>query len=102
MSLTTDVYRIIGKIEALHLEDPGISKCWDELTAVLSANEAATIEFLRTLEDKNALNQISSVFHDVAARLHSQAFIDCLEALVLKFPDLVLRHMVDWARDAMA
>ena len=102
MSLRADVYNIIRKIEALHLEDPAISKYWNELTEVLSANEAATIEFLRSLEDENAVARICSVFDDVAGRLQSQAFIDCIESMVPRFPNLLLRHRVDAARDLMA
>jgi hypothetical protein len=101
MSLATDVCNIIHKIEALHLEDPGISKYWNELTEVFSANEVATIEFLRALEDEDAVARISSVFDDVASRLQSQAFIDCIESMVPKFPNLLLRHRVDAARDMM-
>ena len=68
---------------------------------MLSADEEATLQFLSGLNDKNAVNHISSVFHDVAERLQSPAFIDCIASLVPKFPDLTLVHMVDWARDAM-
>lgn len=101
MTLKTEVYSIIDKIKALHPEDPKINDYWDELTEVLSADEQATINFLYSLEDKEAVNHISSVFHDVAYRLQSPAFIKCIESLIPKFPDLILVHMVNWAKEAL-
>src|SRR5687767_5554759 len=101
MSLAADVYSIVRRIEALHLEDPGIVTYWNELTELLSANEVATIEFLSSLDDEDAVARISSVFDDVAAKLQSQAFIDCIESMVPRFPNLLLRHRVDAARSMM-
>ncbi len=101
MTLATDIYNIINKIEKLHIEDPKIYDYWDELTKVLSANERATIQFLFSLEDKEAIDHISSVFEDVAYRLNSPEFILCIESLQTKFPDLLLVHMIDAAREAI-
>jgi hypothetical protein len=101
MKLETSVYNIVDQINKLHLEDPRVYDYWDDLTKVLSADEKLTIEFLDNLDDKNTVNTISSVFEDVAYRLQSLAFITCIESLQTKFPDLLLEHMVDAARNTI-
>jgi len=99
--ITIELTEIIKKIEALHPEDPRIYNYWDELTEVLSANEAETVCFLDHLNDKEIANHISSVFYDTACRLKSAKFITSIEKLVKRFPDLLLVHMVNAAKEAM-
>jgi hypothetical protein len=101
MKLETSVYNIVDQINELHIEDPKVYDYWDDLTKIFSADEKLTIEFLYSLEDKNVINTISSVFEDVAYRLQSPAFITCIESLQTRFPDLPLEHMVDAARNTI-
>ncbi|MTJ51615.1 hypothetical protein FJR38_02400 [Anabaena sp. UHCC 0253] len=101
MKLKTSVYNIVDQINKLHLEDPKVYDYWDDLTKTLSADEKLTIQFLESLDDKNTVNTISAVFEDVAYNLQSLAFINYIESLQTKFPDLLLEHMVDAARNTI-
>ncbi|RKZ45885.1 MAG: hypothetical protein DRR00_25530 [Candidatus Parabeggiatoa sp. nov. 3] len=101
MTLATDIYAIISKIEKLHFEDPKVYDYWDDLAQVLSADEKATIQFLSRSEDKEIIDHICSVFDDVAYNLNSHEFILCIESLQTKFPDLLLAPMIEAAREAI-
>lgn len=100
MNFEAELNNIIKKINALHPEDPKIYDYWGDLTRILTIDEKETIRFLNDLEDENAVNIISSVFDDVALQLKSPDLLRCLESLQVKFPNLLLEHMIDAARQA--
>ena len=95
------ISNIIHKIDSLHLEDPSISIYWDELTQILSEDEEETIYFLDRCNDENVINNISSVFDDISIKLQSQDFIQCLDRLEIKFPNIFIHPMIEVARDSI-
>jgi hypothetical protein len=95
------IMNIINKIDSLHIEDPIISLYWRELAQALSEDTMETIEFLDSCNDENVINNISSVFDDISTNLQSQEFIKCLDRLEIKFPNLLLHHMIEVARDVI-
>ncbi len=101
MSLLEDVSNIIDRIERLHINDPTIAKYWAELSELLIECESDTIELFDNLDEPNKIDNISSVFEEISRGLQSSAFIQCLERLEKKFPDLLLVHMVGAAREAL-
>lgn len=101
MTLDDKLQAIFARIDAMHPEDPSIQTEWDALTDALCVDERATLEYLENVADARAANHVSAVFHDVAERLQSTAFIRCIESLEHKFPALTLNHMIEWAREAM-
>jgi hypothetical protein len=47
------------------------------------------------------IEDISAVFDDVSKSLQSKSFILCIESLNKKYPDLMLEHMVQAAKDVV-
>lgn len=81
-------------------DDPKINEIWDELTQIFSDNEKATIEYLNNCSE-NQLEWISEVFEDISENLQSEDFIDTLEKLQKKFPDLDLEMDISYAKEAL-
>jgi hypothetical protein len=100
-TLKNQVYAIIKKIRALHPEDTRIYEYWDEMTALLTTDENATIDFLMNCNDAETIDDISSSFADISYKLQSQRFIDCLDVLEKKFPQILIKHMISAAKDYM-
>lgn len=95
------VIEIVNEIDSLFMEDTRFPKYWGQLTQVLSENEQETIDFLDSCNEKNIIDNISSVFADISTNFQSQKFIKCLERLEIKFPDLLLNPMIEVAKDVL-
>ena len=96
-----EINKIIEKINMLHPEDPKIYNLWEVLTNILIKDENTTIDFLNSCEDKETIDNLSSVFADVSIVLQSSQFINCIEKLEIKFPDLLLKHMIQAAKEVI-
>ena len=100
-ALKDQVNLVIKNIKALHPEDLKVYDYWDEITALLTADEQESITFLMTCDDAETIDYISSSFKDIAYKLQSQRFIDCLDILEKKFPEILIKHMIAAARAYM-
>ncbi|WP_243648735.1 hypothetical protein [Hazenella coriacea] len=86
------------KRASLHDEnDFEIEKCRDKLTDALSINTEETIKVLKRC-NKDELLLISEVFEEIAYNLQSQSYIDCLDELDIKYPDLYLTDLINVAK----
>lgn len=99
MDLLNKIEAIINKIEKLDINDSKIYDYWNELTMILAENEEATLKFLRETNNENVIDNLSSVFADVSNKLKSQNYIIVLNELEKKFPHLLLKHMVEAAKN---
>jgi len=98
LDLLPKVEEICKKINALHLNDPKIMQYWDELTCVLTEDEKETLFLLENLNDKELIEDISSVFGEISRKLRSMKFVSCVEAMRDRYPELMLEHMVEDAK----
>ncbi|MEI4801712.1 hypothetical protein ACIGHG_03285 [Bacillus sp. NPDC077411] len=78
----------------------GIEHCWNKLINLLSEDTQKTIEVLKELDEEQVL-YVSEVFEDIAYKLQSQDYINELEKLEKKFPNLNLASFVETAKDFM-
>lgn len=101
MNLLPEVIALVEQVNKLHSEDPKVYEYWDKLTVLLSRDERSTIKLLNCLGDSNILEDLSSVFDDVSRNLQSTDFISCIESLEKRYPELMLEHMVQAAKDAL-
>lgn len=99
MDLLNKIEAIINKIEKLDINDSKIYDYWNKLTMILAENEEATLKFLRETNNENVIDNLSSVFADVSNKLKSQNYIIVLNELEKKFPHLLLKHMVEAAKN---
>lgn len=100
-TLKDQIDAIIKNIRALHPEDKRIYGYWDEMAALLAADEKETIAFLMSCGDAETIHDISSTFDDISYKLQSRKFIGCLDHLEKKFPEILLKHMVAAAKGVM-
>lgn len=91
------INQIVKRREKLHLNDPRITECWNELIAVLSESEELTIAYLLSCEEQK-LFWLSEVFDDLSVRFKSLNFIECLEQLREKFPELELEIDIEYSK----
>lgn len=92
-----NVIRLINKRKSLHPNDPTIEKYWSELTDILSKDSIETIEFFDTCLEEDIL-YLSEVFEDVAYNLQDKLFIECLERLLLKYPNISIADSIKTAK----
>lgn len=81
-------------------DDPRIGEIWDELKKIFSQDEKSTIEYLNNCSESQ-LEWISEVFEDISENLQSEDFIDTLEKLPKKYPDLDLEMDISYAKEAL-
>ena len=91
------ITEIINKRKKMHLEDPRVSECWDELNEILTVNEDQTISYLFLCEEKE-LYWISEVFDDISMSFKSLKFIECLEKLKEKYPKLDIDEDIKYSK----
>jgi|GEM_PF-1156199 len=101
-SFENKVREVVSRLELLHINDDYARyNSWNELAELLSTDEQKTIEYLDSCSESIIIDNISSVFMDISWKLQSKKFIDCIELLKKRFPDLLLEHMVEAAKNAM-
>jgi len=101
MNLLSEVKALVKQVNDLHPEDPKVYEYWDKLTELLSKDENSTISLLSGLDDGDIVEDLSSVFDDISRNLQSREFILCIQTLDKRFPNLMLEHMVQAAKDAL-
>ncbi|WBW96076.1 hypothetical protein [Oceanirhabdus sp. W0125-5] len=91
---------VLEKRKAVHVEDPCVYKYWDELTRLLSMDAKKTIKFLNECSEDD-IGWISEVFEDVAYKLQSNQFIECLDFLYTKYPNIPMEDSIKTAKSYM-
>ncbi|MBC1921232.1 hypothetical protein [Listeria grayi] len=100
MIASEKIKNLINERKELLPDDPKTNEIWDELTQVFSEDEKETIEYLNNCPE-NQLEWISEVFEDISESLQSEDFIDTLEKLQKKFPNLDLEMDISYAKEAL-
>lgn len=95
-----EIERIIEERKRIHPDDPHVVEKWNELTQIFIQNEESTIAYLSCCS-KEDINWISEVFEDISEQLQSSKFIECIEELADKYPDLNLEQDIKFARKAL-
>lgn len=95
-----DVEKIIKERIAMHQDDPRIIEKWNELTQIFSQDEKDTIAYLNSCSIDN-VKWISEIFEDISEQLQSDKFIDCIEQLNIKFPELDLELDIAYAKEVL-
>lgn len=85
-----EIETILSKRKKLDPNDEyNISKCWRELSDVLSYNISDTILFLEKDCTEDQFSWISEVFDDIAMNTKSKQFVEILpKILANRFPNL--------------
>ena len=81
----------------MHPDDPRVVKKWNELTQIFIQNEESTIAYLNSC----CKDWISEIFEDISEQLQSSRFIECIEQLAIKYPDLNLEQDILYAKEVL-
>lgn len=79
---------------------PPLDQYWDEIVEILSQDIERTSEILLACEPRD-IWLMGGYFEDVSARLQSEAFIDLLNELQLKHPEIDIKQDIQWAIEAL-
>ncbi|MCI9401802.1 MAG: hypothetical protein HFJ07_18940 [Lachnospiraceae bacterium] len=90
---------IIERIE-IHPDDPRIMEKWNELTQIFVRDEEDTILYFNNCNMEN-IYWISEIFEDISEQLQSDRFIECIDQLSIKFPELDLEQDILYAKEVM-
>ncbi len=91
------IIELINERKALHPNDPTIEKYWIKLTEILSKDSTETIELFDNCSEEEIM-YLSEVFEDVAYNLQNTSYIECLERLLLKYPNIPIVYSVKTAK----
>ena len=84
----------------MHPDDPRVVKKWNELTQIFIQNQESTIAYLNSSCKEN-VDWISEIFEDISEQLQSSRFIECIEQLAIKYPDLNLEQDILYAKEVL-
>lgn len=84
----------------MHPDDPRIIDKWNELVQILTQNEHSTIAYINSCS-KEKIFWLSEVFEDISEKLQSIQFIECIEKIEIKYPDLELELDIAFAKEAL-
>ncbi len=93
----SQIEKIIEERKKMHPDDPRVVEKWNELTQIFIQNEESTIAYLNSCCKEN-IDWISEVFEDISEQLQSFNFIECIEQLAIKYPDLDLEKDILYAK----
>lgn len=94
------VLKILEQRKSLHIEDPTAYKYWDILTGLLTENVDETISFFNECTEDQIL-WFSEIFEDIAYKLQDIRFIECLDSLLKKYPDIPIEESIKTAKEYM-
>lgn len=88
MSKTRDEFlKIVDLLESNNLKESQISNYLDQIVDYLSEDENQTIELLETVNENQAYWLVTT-FEELAFTFQSEEFINAIEALGQKFPNI--------------
>jgi hypothetical protein len=96
-----EILQILYSASSKHPNDPRRVKELAEMVPVLSRSASEAIAVLNTL-DEESIDYIAPWFEDIAYRLQSQKFIECIEGLAEKYPNIpYIKDEVEYAKKMM-
>ena len=95
-----EVLKVLEKRKALHDNDPTIELQWSKLIELLTQNIDETIYLFESATQEQIL-YFSEVFEDVAYKFQDGKFIECLERILIKYPNLPIENSVKTAKEYM-
>ncbi|CAH2213482.1 hypothetical protein [Tepidibacter aestuarii] len=95
-----NILKVLEQRKALHIEDPTVEKFWDKLTELLSENVEETISFFDNCTEEQIL-WFSEVFEDIAYNFQSVKFIECLDRIFEKYPNIPIEESIKTAKQYM-
>ena len=93
-----NVIRLINERKILNSNDPTIEKYWEELTNILSTDCLETVEYFDNCSEEEIL-YLSEIFEDVAYNLQDKKYIECLERLLNKYPNIPIANSIITAKE---
>jgi hypothetical protein len=84
-----------------HGASPNLDEYWDEIVAMLSENIEETRKFLNNECNEYQIEYMAGYYEDIAYNFQSHEFINILERLQNKYPNIDIKQDIQWAKDAM-
>jgi hypothetical protein len=97
IKMDIQVERIISLRKSYHPDDPRIYDCWKALVEILVKDEDETIWYISNC-DADRIEYISEVFDDISEKLQSIKFIECIEQVAIKYPDINMHYDILYAK----
>lgn len=79
---------------------PNLGEYWDEIVSMLSEDLNQTKEYLSNCEE-HEIWFMGGYFEDISYNFQSKEFIDFLQILQEKHPDIDMTQDIEWAVDAI-
>ena len=95
-----EVFKVLEKRKSLHDNDPTIEVQWNALTDLLTENMDETISLFESCTEEQIL-YFSEVFEDIAYKFQDVKFIECLERILKKYPNIPIGESVKTAKQYM-
>ncbi|TWP27481.1 hypothetical protein ETU09_07480 [Apibacter muscae] len=101
MNSVYELKYFISIIKSLHIEDTRIAEYTDEIINIFSEDEDKTIKSLPLFSEEE-ISWIAPNFDQIAGTLQSKSFINCIESIGEKYPNIPYKQDdIQDAKDAM-
>lgn len=96
------IYKNLEYIESMnqHGASPNLDEYWDEIVNMLSEELEETKKFLNQCNE-HQIYFMAGYFEDISYNFQSDDFIECLEQLKKKYPNIDIKQDIQWAKDAI-
>jgi hypothetical protein len=84
-----------------HGAAPDLDEYWDEIVDMLSEDIEETRNFLKEECNEHQIWYMSGYYEDISYKFQSHEFINILEELQKKYPNIDIEHDIQCAKDAI-
>ncbi|OCA99598.1 hypothetical protein BGS1_09120 [Clostridium beijerinckii] len=84
-----------------HGASPNLDEYWEEIVDMLSEDIEETRKFLNEECNEHQIWCMAGYYEDISYNFQSSKFIDILEELQKKYPDMDIEQDIQWAKDAI-
>lgn len=97
------IFNNLDVIESMNQNgaSPNLDEYWDEIVDMLSQDLEETRKFLNDECNEHQVWYMAGYYEDISYNLQSNEFINMLEDLQNKYPNIDIKQDIQWAKDAI-
>lgn len=97
------IFNNLEYIESMnqHGASPNLDEYWEEIVDILSEDIEETRKFLNEECNEHQIWYMAGYFEDIAYNFQNREFINILEELQRKYPNIDIKQDIQWAKDAI-
>jgi len=97
------IFDNLAYIESMnqHGASPNLDEYWEEIVDMLSEDIEKTRKFLNEDCNEHQIWYMGGYYEDISYKFQNHEFINILEELEKKYPNIDIKQDIQWAKDAL-